>query len=141
MANPATPVREGGRIVRLLILWLRRAAGLGLFCLGVVYWIRLVGVFPGPNWRFDLMSPQWRAAACILAVLCPVAGVGLWLSASWGTVVWIIVAALELGMRFALPQVFGGPDAELAALLAGLALLAVLFVVRWAVARTPRRSG
>lgn len=122
-------------------MWLRRIAGLALFAIGIGYWIRLVGVFPGPNWRFDLMTPQWRAASCVLAVLAPVAGVGLWLAASWGTVVWIIVATLELAMHLGFPNAFGRPDAELTALLAGLAALAALRVIEWASARAADRSG
>ncbi|WP_246191225.1 DUF6163 family protein [Aureimonas leprariae] len=127
--------------MRLSILWLRRIAGLALFAIGIAYWIRLVGVFPEANWRFDLMSSQWRAASCVLAVLAPVGGVGLWLAASWGTVVWIIVATLEAGMHFALPQIFGGPDAELAVVLATLAAFALLRIAEWWSHRPPGRAG
>lgn len=141
MTIPASPAPESGRVVRLSILWLRRAAGLALFAIGIGYWIRLVGVYPGPNWRFDLMTPQWRAAACVLAVLAPVAGVGLWLSASWGVSVWILLATLEIGMHVALPQVYGGPNVEFALVLAGLAALAVLRAVQWASGRSENRAG
>jgi hypothetical protein len=81
-----------------LTLWLCRVAALALFGLGLFYWVRLVGIYGGSLWRFDLMPAQWKTAVAALAVLCPVAGVGLWMAVSWGVVVWVIVALVEAGI-------------------------------------------
>ncbi|GGD85980.1 hypothetical protein GCM10011390_00680 [Aureimonas endophytica] len=136
--SPATNERTE-RIVRWAILLLLRAAGLALFGLGLFYWIMLVGVFPESGWRFDLMPLEWRVAAAALAVLCPVAGVGLWLTASWGSVVWLLVAALEGAMHVPLQRQFGGPGPELAFHCAGLLALGLLRIVEWHLGRTRRR--
>ncbi len=126
--------------VRHAILWLQRAAGLALFGFGLLYWVRIVGLYPGADWRFDLMSLPWRVAAPTLAVVCPVAGVGLWLAASWGTVVWTIVATVEGVMRFVFRATFGGPDVELAFHAFGLAALVALRLVGWWLGRRNRVS-
>ncbi|EJF87266.1 DUF6163 family protein [Bartonella rattimassiliensis] len=70
---------------------------LALICLilGIFYWIRLVGVFPGILWRFDLMPWQWQFASAILAILYPIALIGLWMYSLWGIVLWGIAALIE----------------------------------------------
>ncbi len=70
------------------------------FCLvfGVFYWIRLIGIHEGLNWRFDLMPVHWKVASSTLAVLFPFAAIGLWLMASWGPVLWFVCAAIETVM-------------------------------------------
>jgi len=67
------------------------------FCLGIYYWIRLIGVFPAENWRFDLMGWPWRALSTGLAVLYPVSACGLWLQSRWGLILWIVGALIESG--------------------------------------------
>ncbi|WP_139413216.1 DUF6163 family protein [Bartonella mastomydis] len=70
---------------------------LALICLGlsIFYWIRLVGVFPGILWRFDLMPWQWQFASAILAILYPIALIGLWMYSLWGIILWCLAALIE----------------------------------------------
>ncbi|WP_375665566.1 DUF6163 family protein [Bartonella sp. TT121SHDZB] len=70
---------------------------LALICLvlGIFYWIRLVGVFPGILWRFDLMPWQWQFASAILAILYPIALIGLWMYSLWGILLWCVAALIE----------------------------------------------
>lgn len=79
------------------------------YCLlfGVFYWIRLIGIFPGALWRFDTMPVEWQVATVSLAALFPVAGIGLWMTASWGPVIWFICAAIEIVMYLGMPEIFG----------------------------------
>ncbi|WP_279483231.1 DUF6163 family protein [Aureimonas sp. SK2] len=114
---------------RALIVWLCRIAGLAMFGVGLVYWVRLIGVFDDPLWRFDLMPIWWRIAGPALAVLYPVAGVGLWLATSWGGVIWVLVAACEAVMRVGFPHLFGADPLILGCHAFGLALLAALRIV------------
>ena len=124
---------------RSLTAWLLRIVGLVLFCLGIDYWIRLVGFHDGPLWRFDLMPIWWKVAAPALAVLYPVAGVGLWMTVSWGAVIWIIVAMIETVMHGVFPSLFGGVTFLLFFHLFGLSMLLVLRLVGWWEMR--RRQG
>ncbi|WP_062116121.1 DUF6163 family protein [Aureimonas sp. AU40] len=116
---------------RALTVWLCRIAGLALFGMGLFYWARLIGVFDGPLWRFDLMPVWWRFAAPTLAVLYPVAGIGLWMLASWGSVIWVLLTLVEGTMHFAFPQLFGADILPVSLNLTGLALLAMLRIVAY----------
>ena len=79
------------------------------YCLlfGVLYWIRLIGFYDGPLWRFDLMPVHWQVAAVVLAAFFPFAAIGLWMLASWGPVIWFICAATETVMYLGFPELFG----------------------------------
>lgn len=114
---------------RSLTVWLCRVVGLALFGMGLVYWTRLVGIYDGPLWRFDLMPVWWRIAAPTLAVLYPVAGIGLWMIASWGTVIWILIVVVETVMHLGFPQFFGQEPIIVGLHISALALLGVLRVV------------
>lgn len=74
---------------------------------GVLYWIRLIGFYPGSVWRFDLMPLHWQIISAALAVLFPFAAVGLWLVASWGPVIWFVCAAIEIIVYGFYQDVFG----------------------------------
>jgi len=51
--------------------FLQRAAALACLVYGVGYWVRLLGFYEGPEWRFDLMPVYWQLAATPLAVMFP----------------------------------------------------------------------
>ncbi len=90
--------------------WFQRIIALYCLVFGVFYWTRLVGVYPGPLWRFDLMPVHWQVAATILAVFFPFAAIGLWMLSSWGPVIWFICAATEFVMYGGMPELFGRVD-------------------------------
>ena len=102
---PRLPIRPSAYEYALDLLL--RAAALFCLVLGTAYWVRLLGFFPGAEWRFDLMPLYWQAAAVPLAVLFPFAAVGLWMLASWGPVVWFLCAATEIGMYGFFPEFYG----------------------------------
>lgn len=61
----------------------------------VLYWIRLVGVYPGELWRVDRMPWLWQVLAVVLSVLYPIAALGLWMGSLWGIIVWFCAALSE----------------------------------------------
>jgi hypothetical protein len=73
--------------VEVAFSWFQRIVAVYCLLFGVLYWVRLVGFYPGPLWRFDLMPIHWQVAAVTLAVLFPIAAAGLWMLASWGPVI------------------------------------------------------
>lgn len=93
-------------IETLFVLFLRLVA-VGSLWFALQYWAMLTGFSFGGQGRFDLLPPAWKAAYTALAVLFPVAAVGLWLLVSWGPVIWLIAAATEIAMHEAYPSVFG----------------------------------
>lgn len=90
--------------------WLHRLVAVACLVFGTLYWVRLLGVYPGLLWRFDLMPLHWQVACVTLAVLYPFAAVGLWLLASWGPVIWFLCAGGETLMYGFMPGRFGTKD-------------------------------
>ncbi|MGH6761416.1 MAG: DUF6163 family protein [Phyllobacterium sp.] len=86
--------------------WFLRLVALACLIMGVVYWVRLIGYYPGSLWRFDLMPWQWQTACVSLAILFPVAAIGLWMMVSWGPVIWFVAAAVESLMFTVFAQYF-----------------------------------
>ena len=93
--------------VETAFAWFLRLVALYCLFFGVLYWVRLIGFYPGTLWRFDLMPLHWQVAASVLAVFFPFAAAGLWMLASWGPVIWFICAATEIVMYAGFPDLFG----------------------------------
>jgi hypothetical protein len=93
--------------LELIYHWFFRIIAVYSLLFGVLYWIRLVGIYNGADWRFDLMPVHWQVTSVTLAVLFPFAASGLWMLASWGPVIWFICAATELVMYLGFPELFG----------------------------------
>ncbi len=100
----------GPSMTAIAFEWFQRLVALYCLLFGIYYWVRLVGFYPGSLWRFDLMPTQWQVVTAMLAVLFPVAAIGLWMLSSWGPVIWFICAATEAVMYGGLPQRFGRLD-------------------------------
>ncbi|WP_102957951.1 DUF6163 family protein [Mangrovicella endophytica] len=134
------PQQDAGETLnRLLTVWLFRIASLAFFAVGIFYWTRLVGVEEGPLRRFDLMPYWWQIAAPALAVLYPVAGVGLWMLVGWGAAVWVITAAIEAVMHLGFPHLYGPGTIALSLHGFGISLLVMLRLVRWLERRRKHR--
>jgi hypothetical protein len=103
----AHPVVLRPLLGEVALAWFMRIVAAYCLLFGVLYWVRLIGFYPGPLWRFDLMPVHWQVAASMLAVLFPFAAAGLWMLASWGPVIWFLCAATECIMYAGLPQLFG----------------------------------
>lgn len=87
-------------------VWFIRLLALYSVVFGIYYWVRLIGIYPGLLWRFDLMPWQWQTAFVGLAILFPVAATGLWLRAAWGPVIWFFAAAIEIAIYGFMARMF-----------------------------------
>lgn len=88
-------------------VWFQRVIAGYCLLFGVLYWVRLIGIYDGPLWRFDLMPVHWQIAAVTLAAFFPFAAIGLWMLASWGPVIWGICAVTETVMYCVFPDLYG----------------------------------
>lgn len=88
------------------MLFLRLVA-LACLVFGIQYWGLLTGYLLDGRARFDLLNLPWKVAGSSLAVLFPVAALGLWLTSSWGPVVWVIAAGGQIVMYTVWPDIFG----------------------------------
>jgi len=90
-----------------LVLFLRAMAVLSL-CKGLYHWAIICGIgAPFPS-GFDSYSTPYQVATIFFAVIDPVAGVGLWLAAPWGAVVWLTSVISMAAVEVLFPQVYGG---------------------------------
>jgi hypothetical protein len=102
----AIPARKMGTLDITFRLFLRVVA-FGCLVSGLQYWMKLIGFSDHGAYRFDLAPSHWRFVMASLSVLMPVAAVGLWMEVSWGAVIWVLAAGMEIGMYQLLPQWFG----------------------------------
>lgn len=105
--------------------WLCRALALTCMAIGLAYWIRLIGIYDGALWRFDLMPLHWQVACVVLSVLFPIAATGLWMTVSWGPVIWATAAVAEVAMYAGFPELFGSRPALVAFHVVALAVFVV----------------
>jgi hypothetical protein len=100
-------VKLSPSLTEILFAWFQRIVAAYCLLFGILYWVRLIGIYDAPLWRFDLMPVHWQVAATLLAVFFPFAAAGLWMLASWGPVIWFICAVTETIMYAGFPNLFG----------------------------------
>jgi hypothetical protein len=108
----------------LMTLFLRAVA---LACLwyGLHFWGDLIGYTAHGTRRFDLLATDLATANATLAVLYPVAAVGLWLRGAWGPVIWSAASVLEIVMHQVFADTFGADPIKMAA----IAVVAAVYLV------------
>jgi hypothetical protein len=90
-----------------LILFLRVMAVVSL-CKGLYHWGVICGIkAPFPS-GFDAYALPYQVATVFFAVIDLVAGVGLWLAAPWGAVVWLTSVISMAAVEVLFPQIYGG---------------------------------
>jgi hypothetical protein len=71
---------------------------------GLVHW----GLLIHPeNADASTVTAEYLTANIYFAVLDPVAGVGLWLTSSWGAVLWLLAAVSQIAICLGFPEIFG----------------------------------
>jgi hypothetical protein len=98
---------DGKRWSRRLVVFLRVMAGLSLIK-GLYHWAVICGIgAPFPS-GFDSYPTPYQVATVFFAIIDPVAGVGLWLAAPWGAVVWLTSVISMAAVELLFPQIYGG---------------------------------
>lgn len=96
MMDDQLRLRTGDSALHSWFVWFVRFVALVCLAGGIYYWLRLVGLYPGLLWRFDLMPWQWQTMSVSLAVALPVVATGLWIRASWGAVLWVLTVIAQV---------------------------------------------
>src|SRR5205807_5119993 len=116
-----------------VMLFLRVMAGVSL-CKGLYHWEVICGIgAPLPS-GFDSYSTPYQVATVFFGVIDLVAGVGLWLAAPWGAVVWLTSVISMAAVELLFPQIYGG---EIWIVIAGGGLVGTYFWVALMGAREP----
>jgi hypothetical protein len=112
-----------------LVVFLRVMAGISL-CKGLYHWAIICGIgAPFPS-GFDSYPTPYQVATVFFAIIDLVAGVGLWLAAPWGAVVWLTSVISMAAVELLFPQIYGGHmwiivmDVLLLGMYLGLSLMA-----------------
>lgn len=85
-------------VVQTVFVWFLRAMAAVAMIAGLSYWAQLIGLSNNTLPRFDLLPVHWQVPCVILAVLLPVASMGLWMLTSWGIVLWTAACLIEISI-------------------------------------------
>jgi hypothetical protein len=124
--------RKGVPWDRVLVTFMRAMAAVWVVK-GLSYWLTILGVDPLGGPTFEALSPAARAVVIVFAVLDLVASVGLWLTSTWGGVMWLLAIMGHILVGSLAPV---GPQAlGLGMVLAESGAVIVYIVLSWLAAR------
>ena len=89
------------------LLWFLRVMAVLSMLKGLRYWAAICGFGLAPEGGFEGQTTAWQAATIFFAVIDLVAAVGLWLSASWGAVVWLTASVSSIVVEVFFPEIYG----------------------------------
>lgn len=120
--------KREGRWRRLLVWFLRLLSAFWL-AKGLTAWAVIFGLPGNPQPPFENRLLSYQAIIVYFAVIDLVAAVGLWLTSTWGGVLWLLAAISQMLLSFFFPRFV-----PMTAWLIGLyiALMAVYFLATWA---------
>ena len=127
-ANGEDGGRREGRWRRLLVWFLRLLSAFWL-AKGLTAWAVIFGLPGNPQPPFENRLLSYQAIIVYFAVIDLVAAVGLWLTSTWGGVLWLLAAISQMLLGFLFPR-FVPMTAWLVGLYIGL--IAVYFLATWA---------
>ena len=102
LSKQARPQPRYAAAVNLLFILYVRTLALVFFVGALYIWAKLVGVWPGAENRYDTMSPMLKIYCTVLAVVLPVASVGMWTTLAWGRAIWFMLIGFQVvsALRF-----------------------------------------
>ncbi|MTH97755.1 DUF6163 family protein [Roseibium sp. RKSG952] len=109
-----------------VLVWYLRLMAVLLLVAGIIHWARIIGIVPWRGVWFWDMPISWQAVTVFFAVLDLVAAIGLWLTVSWGTVMWLFRVAAQIVIHTAFAGLFGQRPYEIAFYLATVAVYLLL---------------
>ncbi|WP_299812292.1 DUF6163 family protein [uncultured Roseibium sp.] len=110
-----------------VLVWYLRAIAILLIGGGVIYWARIIGILEWRGLWFWDMPVALQGAIVFFAVLDLVAATGLWLTVSWGTVMWLFRCFSQIVMHTAFSDLYGRRPYEIAFYLLTIAIFGVLY--------------
>jgi uncharacterized membrane protein (DUF2068 family) len=114
-----------------------RLLALGFLGLGLLQWSELLGAVHLGAPDFFTLTLQVQALVLFFAVANLVAAVGLWLTATWGVVVWFAAAGTRIALHTVAANTFGWTPVATAAEGVGIVVFVLLVVFE---ARAERRE-
>lgn len=110
--NPADLSEDGDRLLaaeqikhlrwNLVLVWFMRIAALIWIAKGLVAWAAILGIGATPS--FEARSSGYQATTVYFAVMDIVAAIGLWLTSTWGGVLWLLAVMSHLILAVFFPR-------------------------------------
>jgi hypothetical protein len=92
-----------------VLVWFMRMLALMWIAKGLGYWAVILGVDSAPT-PFEARTTGFQATTIYFAVIDLVAAVGLWLTSTWGGVLWLLAVMSHLILTVFFPNIVtGGP--------------------------------
>ena len=98
------------QIIELLFSIFLRLLAIVFFAAAIYIWMTAIGYWEGANYRFDTMGVALKIYTAIMAVMLPVACVGLWTTLPWGRVIWFFAVAFQSVSLLRFPDMFFAPN-------------------------------
>ncbi len=114
---------------RLVLVWFLRLLSVFWLAKGLHAWTVIFGVSGDAQPPFENRLLSFQAIIVYFAVIDLVAAVGLWLTSTWGGVLWLLATLSQLLLSFFFPR-FVPLTTWMVAIY--VALMAIYFLVTWA---------
>ena len=89
---------------RLALVWFLRLLSAFWLAKGLTAWMVIFGLPGNPQPPFENRLLSYQAIIVYFAVIDLVAAVGLWLTSTWGGVLWLLAAMSQLLLGFFFPR-------------------------------------
>ena len=113
---------------RLVLVWLLRLLSVIWMIKGLMAWSIIFGVGPEAAIPFENRLLSFQAVTVYFAVIDLVAAVGLWLTSTWGGVLWLLACISQLLLGFFFPRLL---PLSLPLLVSYGGLILAYFVATW----------
>ena len=111
--GPADLTEDGDRLLEtaptqhvrwnLVLVWFMRVLALVWIAKGLVSWAAILGIGHAPP-PFEARPVGYQAAMIYFGVIDLVAAIGLWLTSTWGGVLWLLAVMSHLIMAIFFPR-------------------------------------
>jgi hypothetical protein len=95
---------QGGTRWRLVLVWLLRILSVVWLAKGLLAWAVIFGLGDMAQPPFEARLLSFQAIIVYFAVIDLVAAVGLWLTSTWGGVLWLLATISQLLLGFFFPR-------------------------------------
>lgn len=123
--------RAGGGSTRwrTLLVWLLRTMSVIWIAKGLLAWATILGLLGDVQPPFEQRLLSYQTIIVYFAVIDLVAAVGLWLTSTWGGVLWLLATISHMLLGFFFPRLLPIPTWTASAY---LVLIATYFLATWA---------
>lgn len=137
LQGPATAAKPSRlqRISEICFAVFLRLLSIVFFAAAIYTWLQAIGFWDGPEFRFDTMSIALKIYTAVLAVILPVASVGLWTTLPWGRVIWFFAIAFQSVSLVRFPDLFFASDIVLIFHLTSLGVYVVFQILLLVIAK------